>query len=200
MAAQPQCALVIGLEALHEQTIEAAPVRLDPQREITGERPLDAGDDLPGALALQPPAVGGGQLHVVVALKALVRRRLGLLGVAGPPDRRPDAARQAHPRLPQGFARERVPVEPHARLERHPRSERQPILRPPADLRPCQAGVDRPVRVLHHFTFGSRAEASRSRAVSAFMGSPRFRSGHPPLALQPMDLDTGIEQMIAAGT
>ena len=170
MTAQPQCALGIGFEALNEQTIEAAPVRLDPQRELTGERPLDAGDDLPRALALQPPAVGGGQLHVVVALKALVRRRLGLLERSRPtrstsrrgPTGAPAAATAAS-------LRERVPVEPHARLERHPRSERQPMLRPPADLRPCQAGrrSARSCTPPFHLRCSGRDRAGRSSCLSS---------------------------------
>ena len=129
-ADEPRRALGIGFEAMDEQAIEAAAVGLDAQREAAGERLLDAGDDLPRSLVAQPRAVGGGEMEIVEALQALVRRRLRLHRDAGPHRRRADAPRDAQPRLPRRLARERIPVEPDARLEARCRSERQPILQP----------------------------------------------------------------------
>ena len=103
--------LGLGLEAVNEETIEAAPVGLDADLEAGGEGLLDPRDELPRSFVAQRRANGIGEMEVVEAQQAFVRRRLRLDRDAGPQQRIADMRRDPHPRLNRRFACKRVPFE-----------------------------------------------------------------------------------------
>ena len=180
-------ALGVGLETLRQQPVEPAMVALDSKADAVAKAALESRHDLRRALVAQPIAVRLREVKVVEPLQAFVRRCLRLQAHTRPDAVSPQACARAHARLPGGFAGVRVPVDPHAGLDRPPAAERQLILHPESRLGAAQRRVDRPVGVFDPLSPRAGTEAAPELGLmDAF---------HPPAGADAVDLEARVDDV-----